>query len=635
MTWNLTDANIGDAPGASFGSVAPGVKTSSLTIYTTNAVPKYSNSLPISLQGNEVSKAAFLVVGPAEVDLGGLVVGGPGADSGLDSSIIISNIGRKDLTITGYAYTDDTDLPIEYTNVTFGAVSKIGDVFTSTDLPAVGSIIRAGTSITVPVQFKTDKTGNYQDILQIWSDGGSKNVLFTASATTSPIAELSLETSEHGFVVSDTLDFGNIIAGTVQTRRLRICNKGGSALLITKSKPPIQTELQAENPTSDLHEGQVIPVNDCAFGPVDIAATPETPNVPDHTVSDTWTLNTDDLKFGVHVVQISANIVSRKVGIIKPDGTPLFRYLGCYYDGGGRQLQKLYNLGADNDNDACQKYCYGLNYKFAGTEYHTQCWCGNNPPSSLKYTPESAKKCTFGCAKDKSQPCGGDGTYESIYYNSDLYTPDCNAVPCSSSSLVTSSTASSTISLSSSSSKPVTSSITSVTGTLSTSSVRSSSTTSSSISLSKTSKSTSTSSSAQPASSATVVAQATLGFRYSGCYIEPANGKAMTKLAANDSMSVEFCIAEARARLSAKPATTYRYIGVEYGRECYGATAPVVSQTSLIGNKACTVACKGNTTESCGGSTQYNFYISTAVSGSISSSIATSTTGTIVSTTAR
>ncbi|MCJ1271861.1 hypothetical protein MMC22_011766 [Lobaria immixta] len=109
----------------------------------------------------------------------------------------------------------------------------------------------------------------------------------------------------------------------------------------------------------------------------------------------------------------------------------------------------------------------------------------------------------------------------------------------------------------------------------------------------------------------------------------------MTLVTANDSMSVELCIAAAQSRLSAKPATTYRYIGVEYGRECFGATAPVTSQTSLVGNKACPMSCAGNKTETCGGANMYNYYISTDVTASSTVSIPLSTTGTIVTTTAK
>ena len=139
---------------------------------------------------------------------------------------------------------------------------------------------------------------------------------------------------------------------------------------------------------------------------------------------------------------------------------------------------------------------------------------------------------------------------------------------------------------------------------------------------------------ASPASSTTAVAKPTQGFFYSGCYAEPLNRHSMDLITANDSMSVEFCIAAARSQLSAKPATTYRYIGVEYGRECWGATAPVTSQTSLIGNNACPMPCAGNNTESCGGGMMYNYYITTDVTTSRSASIPVSTTGIMITTTA-
>ena len=501
VVWNLTQASIQDTPGASFGAVSPGVKTSSLLISTVNGVAQYSNSLPITLQGNQVSNAAFLSLTPNEVDFGGIVVGSPGADSGLDSSFIISNIGSSPLKISGYAYSgtemDDDDGGLSYTNTTkSNNGTTIGTGFTSSDLPAVGSIIAAGQSITVPINFNAVKVGNYQSLFNIWTNGGTKYILLTGSATTAPIAKLALETDEGGWDTSGVMDFGTVNAGTTETRRLRICNVGGSALLITKSKPPVQAELRAENPSSDLHEGQSIPANECAYAPIDIAAAPEAPNNPPHDVSDVWILNTDDLTFGVHDVEIKATIVSRQLGPTYPNGTAKYTYLGCYSDLNPRQLLKSYDLGAQNENGVCQKQCQSLGYRFAGTEYHTQCWCGNNPPTSDHFTPESAKKCTFGCKADTTQACGGDGTYISIYYDSSLYSPDCNAVPCGG---ATTSTTSRTSTSSTSSSSSTTSKI----STTSASTTSSSTTSSASSTTSKSSTSTSQTSTTSTTSSTT------------------------------------------------------------------------------------------------------------------------------------
>ncbi|KAL8748281.1 MAG: hypothetical protein Q9184_007435, partial [Pyrenodesmia sp. 2 TL-2023] len=358
-----TTKTLRDANGASFSSVSPGVKTSSLVISTTNGVAQYSNSLPITLQGNEVSQRPFLSLSPPEVDFGGIVVGSPGAATGLDSAFIIANIGSSPLSITGYAWTD-TDMDDKAGGVTSSNVtqtqggSKIGDGFTSSDLPAVGSTVAAGQSLTVPLNFNSAKIGNYLSVFTIWTNGGSKYVLLTGSATTSPIAALTVETSEGGWDPSGIMDFGIVQAGVTATRRLRTCNVGGSPLMITKSKPPVQAELRAENPTLDLHEGQSIPPSECAYALIDIAAAPQAPNNPPHDVSDVWVLNTDDLSFGVHEVEIRATIVSRQLGPTYSNGTAKYTYLGCYSDLNPRQLQKLYNLPAINENSVLNIHVY-------------------------------------------------------------------------------------------------------------------------------------------------------------------------------------------------------------------------------------------------------------------------------------
>jgi iron transport multicopper oxidase len=334
VTWNLTSASIENARNASFGSVSPGVKSGSATVRTNNGVADYSSSLPISLTGVQVSSKPFLQTSPQEVDFGGVVVNGTGSQSGIDSSFIITNAGNMTLTITGYAYTPDFDPPVEYTNTSAapGGGTTIGDHFISSSLPPVGTTVDPGQSLTVPVTFKADEVGNYYNIFQVWSNGGTSYVLLTGSATTAAIGSIAVSTSENGWDPNLVMDFGRVKAGTTVTRRIRICNNGGSSLLITKSKPPIQSELRAQNPTGDLYEGQFIPPNECAYAAVDIAAAPATVNTPDHTVSDVWVLNTNDVEFGAREVKISAVIYTPQVGPLLTNGTSRYRYLGCYYD---------------------------------------------------------------------------------------------------------------------------------------------------------------------------------------------------------------------------------------------------------------------------------------------------------------
>jgi iron transport multicopper oxidase len=556
LTWNLTQASINDAQNASYGKVLPGPVSTSLDIATTNGVPKYAGILPVSVTGTTVSKNAFITVEPPEVDFGGIVVNGSGVASGLSAAIIVSNVGSVDMHINGVAWADALEDPT-FHNITTNpdGSSVIGPAFSSTGLPKQGDTIQAGQSLTVPLNFKTNTVGAYQSILWFWSDGGSEYTLLTGSASTSPVVNISVTTTEGGFDYSDPLimDFGNVTYNSpLLSRNIRICNSGGSALTITKSKPPIDPELFAARPLTDLHEGQVVDVNQCANGEIDIFPAAAVVNQPAEPLSDVWVLNADGISqetgqaFGVHEVQIKATILRRQVGPKNPDGDARYKYLGCFQDGNPRLLPKGYNINTTTmENGQCQGFCLAAGYIFAGTEYHHECWCGNTAPSMSLFQAESLKKCTFSCDGDTTQACGGNGQFISVFYDSTRYTPSIASSAVSSSS----SSISSTISSTSSSSTTVSSS---------TSTTVSSSSSSSSTSTISPVSSTTTTTSTIPA--ATVAIQQTIGpYTYQGCYHDPAGGRSLPVKFANDSMTQELCATYCAA---------YTYFGVEYAREC-------------------------------------------------------------------
>ena len=296
VTWNLTQASINFAQNASFGKELPGVASTNLDIYTTNSVAKYSNILPVSLTGNTVSQTAFLTISPPEVDFGGVVVGSQAAVSGLSAAMIISNLGAENLTFSGFAWTGSIN-PAEglivWTNITSNGF--LGSGFSTSSLPKVGDTLATGASISIPLNFLASQTGSYSTFVEFWTTGGNEYVLLTGSASTAPVANISVSTVEGGWDYSEPvlMDFGNVLAGTTVSESIRICNSGGSALTITKSKPPIDTELLAPNAAVDLHEAQTIDVNSCALGQVSIEAAPLGINRLDHTVSDVWILNTE------------------------------------------------------------------------------------------------------------------------------------------------------------------------------------------------------------------------------------------------------------------------------------------------------------------------------------------------------
>ncbi|TVY75584.1 WSC domain-containing protein [Lachnellula suecica] len=602
VIWNLTQASVHDAQNASFGKVIPGVASTNLNIYTINGVPKYSNILPISLTGRTVSKLPFLTISPSEVDLGGIVLGSDGAKAGLSSSLVLQNVGADVLTFLGSAWTanlGDDDDPVTFNNITNG---YLGDGFSSSSLPKVGDTLVTGQGLTIPVNFFSNKTGPFSTFVQWWTTGGNGYVILAGSASTAPVANISVSTVEGGWDSSEPMkmDFGNVLSGTTISRNIRICNSGGSALTITKSKPPIDVELLAPNAGTDLHEAQKIDVNSCALGQVSIVAASLGPNRPDHSVSDVWILNVDDVNFGVHDVSIFANIITSQVGPVLPDGIARYSYLGCYYDGAGRQLSKQTDY-PQNENGWCQTNCFKLGYIFAGTEYHTECWCGNSAPSSLKYSNETLKKCEMSCPGAPSQACGGDGTYVSIYYDRTKYTPGTDSIPgipnqspgssnTPSSSVFSSSTISSSAGVTTS---PLVTVSTSSTGPPISSSVTFSSPASSSTSTSG------------PASVLKIG-----DYSYIGCYTEPMNGRALSgKIYANDSMTVETCYSICAG---------FTWFGVEYKRECYCGNT-LAGGSVLTSEVLCQLTCGGNPLEYCGGSSRLSMYKNTSGTGSAGS----------------
>lgn len=74
----------------------------------------------------------------------------------------------------------------------------------------------------------------------------------------------------------------------------------------------------------------------------------------------------------------------------------------------------------------CALACRKLGYKYAGTEYSAECWCGNYLPS----IPADASQCSTKCAGDSTQYCGAgnrlsvtvDSTWQQTFFARQNYT---------------------------------------------------------------------------------------------------------------------------------------------------------------------------------------------------------------------
>lgn len=435
VTWDLTNTLVQNAPNASYGNTAPGIKSTPLTLLTTNGITGYSTQFPISLTGQEVSQAAYLGLTPVTVDYSGIVLLENQTTPSNTLPFVIANSGLSPLTITGYAYTQDDldDGDAVYTNATFfpnGTMDLGFGAFTSNNLPVVGTVLQAGSQVSVQSTFQpTNGVGSYQSYFTIWSTGGTKFTILEGSASTAPIANFSISNGEGGWLPKDNLlmDFGDVAPGTTSSRQIRICDVGGSVLEISKSKPP-NGVFHLDDP-AELGESLQIPIGQCAYGTVLFVTNTEDPNIPNQVFNNTWTLNTNDLNFGVHIVQIVGTVVDKQVGPVNSTGNPVYSYLGCYSDTNpaGRLLPHEPYEGSNNTNGNCQAYCLAGGYAFAGTEYQIQCYCGNTPPSST-YLDSTGTLCTFACSGDGTEDCGGVNGYISIYYDATKYTPGSNTI---------------------------------------------------------------------------------------------------------------------------------------------------------------------------------------------------------------
>jgi hypothetical protein len=76
-------------------------------------------------------------------------------------------------------------------------------------------------------------------------------------------------------------------------------------------------------------------------------------------------------------------------------------YKGCFSDDSDRALPVLAGDRGDMTPDACVQLCAG--YAYAGVQYYTQCWCGND----LGRERRGDDECNTPCSGDGGVMCGG------------------------------------------------------------------------------------------------------------------------------------------------------------------------------------------------------------------------------------
>ncbi|XP_053398398.1 uncharacterized protein LOC123551712 isoform X2 [Mercenaria mercenaria] len=78
-------------------------------------------------------------------------------------------------------------------------------------------------------------------------------------------------------------------------------------------------------------------------------------------------------------------------------------YLGCFEDSSDRLLNKSLESSNSNTGEKCKQRCEREGFRYAGTEYRIECYCGN----SFSHKTE-VSGCNMTCPGNSMEYCGGD-----------------------------------------------------------------------------------------------------------------------------------------------------------------------------------------------------------------------------------
>jgi iron transport multicopper oxidase len=224
------------------------------------ATTSTSKTVTFALSGIGQTASAQLAVNPRIVSFGGTAVGGH-----LTGTATFSNVGGAPLTI------NKVNLPAA--------------PFSASGVPKAGDTIAAGGSITVTVAFDPTQIGTFNDNIGLETTGGNGVIGLSGSAGTPGLLKITSEANE----------YGQLKVGETLTKSFTITNTGGTAVVITKSKPPIGGAFTA---ATLLQEGSTIAPGESVTEKVTFAPTSPGPT------SAVWQINGDDTT-GLHEVTFS------------------------------------------------------------------------------------------------------------------------------------------------------------------------------------------------------------------------------------------------------------------------------------------------------------------------------------------
>jgi hypothetical protein len=217
-------------------------------------------AISFSLQGTGQSAVAQIEASPTVLSFGGTTVGGH-----VSAAATFRNVGGAPLTIQG----------VKLPAAPFGA----------TELPEKGTTIEPGKAITIQAKFDPTTEGNFSGELVLETSAGNATVTLAGSAGTPGVLKVTAEKNE----------YGSVAVGASATRSFTVTNTGGTAVTITKSKPPTGGSFSA---STSLSEGTSIQPGETLTESIVF-----TPGGPGYYAA-TWPLNGDDTT-GLHEIHFT------------------------------------------------------------------------------------------------------------------------------------------------------------------------------------------------------------------------------------------------------------------------------------------------------------------------------------------
>lgn len=379
---SLPGSNTQLAKGASFTfqavfvPQAVGPLSSDVVVNTTNSVPGFSISTPITLRGTGSSAAPLLAVGPNTVSFN--IIAGE-QTGGVNQSSIFSNIGDSLLTLRNISYSLKSEKgPWVVPEVTATGGVKVGP-FTFVGVPRT---IAGNGQATVNINYNPVTAGNDACFLSIASDGGTAILDVVAVAGTYPTALIEFEKFDgSGWTRLDNssvFTFGNVTENQTRNLKLRVSNNGSASavpLFITVSKPPVGVQgiVGAVN-NLDLAEGTSIAAGQSATAVLYCSVPKRQYNTPSYVGSAQWVMNTGDLNLGKQTLNFRCTAISEQVGPLFGNGSARFGYVGCYRENNPARQMAFQAYGdAGNTVGRCVDTCAGGGWYFAATQYQQVC----------------------------------------------------------------------------------------------------------------------------------------------------------------------------------------------------------------------------------------------------------------------